>query len=312
MDVSVLIVTRNTRELTCAAVRSVLESGDDLRKEIIVVDNGSTDGTGEALQKEFPAVTYLFSAHNLGFAKANNLGTGRSSGRFVLLMNSDARVKPDSLSQAVEFMVSHPKCGIAGVQLLNTDGSRQNSIANCPTLTTELLNRSVLRRLFPDRYPGKEHHFTKPTKVESVIGAFLLTRQETWTALEGLDERYFFFLEETDYCLRAARAGWEVWHLPEVEVWHDQGQSAGQVSTRARIEYWRSRYTYFRNNHSRATRAFLRPGLLVRLAVDWLSNGILTALSLGTSVRARNKFTVTSALWRWHFSGCPERMGLPR
>jgi len=312
MDVSVVIVTRNTRALTCAAVKSVFDSEGPLKKEVVVVDNGSDDGTGDTLRRAHPEASYIFSEHNLGFARGNNLGAAQCSGRFVLLLNSDARLKPDSLTRVVEFMESHPKCGVAGVQLLNPDGSNQNSIANFPTLATELLNKSLLRRLFPERYPGKERPFTDPTPVESVIGAFMMIRRETWDALNGLDARYFFFLEETDFCLRAFRSGWQVWHLPSVEVWHEQGKSAGQIPARARIEYWRSRYLYFRANHGLGTRAVLRPGLLLRLAVDWVSNGVLTVLSVGVARRARSKFRVGSLLWRWHFLGCPENMGLPR
>lgn len=311
-DISVIIVTRNTRDFTCAAVRSVMEAADDYQKEVIVVDNGSSDGTGDALRRDYPDVDYVFSDSNLGFAKANSLGAARSSGRFILLLNSDARLKPDSLRLAMEFMTSQSDCGVVGAQLLNPDGTRQNSIANLPTLATELLNKSLLRRLFPRRYPGKEHRFSNATPVESVIGAFMLIHRDLWTKLGGLDESYFFFLEETDLCLRTSRCGHGIWHLPNVEVWHEQGKSAGQISGMARIEYWRSRYIYFRKNHRPATRLILVPGLLLRLAIDWLANGLATALSLGALPKARNRFSVASTLWYWHLLGCPAHMGLPR
>lgn len=148
-DLSVIIVTRNTRPLTLAAVRSVFESERSPSVEVIVVDNGSTDDTRAAVTAAFPHVVYLYSDRNLGFAGANNLGARRATGEFILLLNSDARVKPDTLRITIGWMRAHPECGIAGVQLLNPDGSFQNSIANYPTLATELLNKSLLRRLFP-------------------------------------------------------------------------------------------------------------------------------------------------------------------
>ena len=311
-DLSVIIVTRNTRALTAAAIRSVLESRDDLRKRIIVVDNASTDDTPRTLPAEFPWITCVRSELNLGFARANNLGAQDAAAEFLLLLNSDARLKPDSLAVAVAWMRQHPECAVAGAQLLNPDGSLQNSIANSPSLATELLNKSLLRRLFPSRFPGKERRFSDPVEVGSVIGAFMLIRGSVWRDLGGLDERYFFFLEETDFCLQARRRGGKVFHLPQIQVWHEQGQSARQWPAAARIEYWRSRYAYFQKNRGLFARAWLRIGLAARLLVAWLISGVLVLATLGASARWRKQWRVNSALGRWHLLGCPAGMGLPR
>ena len=310
--VRIVIVTRNTRALVCAAVRSVRESRDGFAKEIVVVDNASTDDTPAELPREFPTVKYIRSETNLGFARANNLGARDAKGEFLLLLNSDARLKPDSLRLAVEWMHAHPDCGIAGAQLLNPDGSRQNSIANHPTLATELLNKSVLRRLFPARYPGKERRFVEPVEVESVIGAFMLIRAAVWRAVGGLDERYFFFFEETDFCLQARKAGSKTMHLPQVEVWHEQGKSAKQWPAAARIEYWRSRYSYFVKNYPPSTNTFLRIGLGFRLWMNCFSTGLLTFFSFGRSARWLEAYKTNSELRRWHLLGRPAEMGLPR
>ena len=310
-EVSVIIVTRNTRELVCAAVRSVFAEGKSTATEVIVVDNGSTDGTGAALAREFPTAQYSFFDRNLGFAKANNVGAAQAGGRFLLLLNSDARLKPGSLALAVEWMQTHPECAVAGAQLFNPDGTRQNSIANFPTLATELLNKSLLRRLFPRRYPGKERRFAGPVEVESVIGAFMLIRAEVWRELGGLDERFFFFFEETDFCRQVRGRGRKVFHLPQVEVWHEQGRSASQVPVAARIEYWRSRYLYFAKNHASPVRFLLRLGLGVRLLTTWLGNGLLVLVRLGGE-RARYRWTVATALLNWHWRRCPASLGLAR
>lgn len=309
-DLSVIIVTRNTCELTCAAIRSVYESQGALSIETIVVDNGSQDETAQKLPRDFPHLKYIRAEKNLGFAKANNLAAKEAAGEFLVLLNSDARVQPETLARGIEWMRAHPECGIAGAQLLNADGSRQNSIANFPSLATELLNKSLLRRLFPRRFPGKEQKYDAPVEVESLIGAFLLIRRQTWDQLGGLDERFFFFLEETDFCLQARRRGWRVMHLSKLQVWHEQGQSAGQVRVAARIEYWRSRYEYFRKNTSLLTRVFLRMGLALRLAVDWLASGVMLLLTLGQSQRWRNQWEVNRALGMWHLKGCSADMGL--
>jgi GT2 family glycosyltransferase len=310
--VSVILVSRNTRELTCAAVRSVFESTDDFAKEVIVVDNGSSDDTPQVLPREFPKTSYLRSESNLGFGKANNLGAARSTGEFLLLLNSDARLQPDTVAKVVGWMRQHPDCAVAGVQLLNPDGSRQNSIANSPSLATELLNKSLLRRLLPRRFPGKEHRFREPLEVESVIGACMFIRSNVWKSLGGFDERFFFFLEETDFCRQVRARGWKVWHLPQAQAWHGQGQSGRQTPVHVRIEYWRSRYTYFAKNCGSLTCGLLRIGLLVRLFFDWLASALMLAATAGRSPRWRQRWNLTTTLWRWHFRNCPAEMGVPR
>jgi len=130
--------------------------------------------------------------------------------------------------------------------------------------------------------------------------------------LGGLDERFFFFVEETDFCFQARRAGWSTIHLPQVLVTHGGGQSAKQVLPAARVEYWRSRYAYFAKNHGLMTRLVLRFGLGVRLLVDWIAALLAVVFTLGRNGRWRNRFEVCSVLLGWHLRGCPAATGLPR
>jgi GT2 family glycosyltransferase len=306
MKVSFLLVTRNTRALLVRALESIEASRDPFEKEVIVIDNGSTDDTATVVSSRFPSVIYRPSPHNLGFSRANNLAASEATGDFLCLLNSDARLKENSLTLAVTYLETNPQVGLVGVQLLNTDGTRQNSIANFPTLATELLNKSLLRRLFPSRYPGKNQVFSGPTEVESVIGAFLLVRRSLWEQLGGLDESYFFFLEETDFCLRCRKLGFGVKHLPHVEVWHDQGGTAKKVNVRARIEYWISRYRYFQQHHNSLTRGLLRFGLVLRLPFGFIANGVLAPFG----PKFRSKAALYGALLLWHVQGCPTSGGL--
>jgi len=312
MDVSVIIATRNTCALTHNAVQSVCASRDSLAKEIFIVDNGSTDRTDEILPREFSQIRLIRSEKNLGFARAVNLAAKNSTGEFLLLLNSDACLAADALTQALQWLRAHPDFAVAGAQLLNPDGSRQNSIANFPTLATELLNKSLLRRLWPKKFPGKEIEFREPVEVETVVGAFMLVRKSIWDALGGLDERFFFFLEETDFCLQVRQQNLRVMHLPQIRVWHGQGQTAKQVSVGARIEYWRSRYIYFAKNHHQSTRLILIAGLMVRLLFDWFAAFLLTILTFGQNARWRSRLRVCTALVIWHLRGCPAKSGLPR
>jgi GT2 family glycosyltransferase len=312
MDVSIIILTRNTCALTCAAIQSILDSRDSLAKEIFVVDNGSTDDTASTLPREFPQIKFIRPEKNLGFARACNLAAKFACGEFLALLNSDARLAPDALEKAAAWMRANPDCAVSGGQLLNTDGSRQNSIANFPTLATELLNKSLLRRLRPKKFPGKEQIFPAPVEVESIIGAFVFVRKKIWDTLGGLDERFFFFFEETDFCLRVRQKNFLVVHLPGVRVTHGQGQTAKQISSAARIEYWRSRYIYFAKNQDALTRVILSAGLLARLFFDWLAAMFFVLVTLGQNSRWRARLRVCSALIGWHLLCCPVRLGLPR
>jgi len=310
--VSVILLTRNTCKQTQEAIESVLGSSDTLTKEIFVVDNASTDETPKVLPETYPQVHYSRMERNLGFARAVNFAAHEANGDFLLLLNSDARLAPDALGLAVEWMRSHRSCGVAGGQLYSPDGKKQNSIANFPSLATELLNKFLLRTLWPKRFPGKEQDYREPLEVESIIGAFFLVRRSVWDTLRGLDERFFFFLEETDFCLRARRAGFCTMHLPQVHVWHGQGQTAKQNLEGARIEYWKSRYTYFAKHYGMLTHGLLHIGLLLRLVVDFVASCTLNVLTIGQSRRWREKCSVYGALLWWHLQGCPAKAGLPR
>ncbi len=312
MDVSVILLTRNTCGQTREAVESVLSSSDSLTKEIRVIDNASADESASILPAIFPGIYYARMERNLGFARGVNFAAREAKGDFLLLLNSDARLAPEALGLAVEWMRAHPRCGVAGAQLFYADGRKQNSIANFPSLATELLNKFLLRAIWPRRFPGKEREFREPSAVESVIGAFFLVRRELWEKLGGMDERFFFFLEETDFCLRARQAGFATMHLPQVRVWHGQGQTAKQDPAAARIEYWRSRYAYFAKHKGAAVCLVLDCGLLLRLAVDSLVSGLITVATFGQSKKWRGKFAVHRALVWWHLQGRPLESGLPR
>jgi GT2 family glycosyltransferase len=312
LDVSVILLTRNTCQQTREAIESVLSSTGAISKEIHVIDNGSTDETPSILPSAFPEIHYKRLDRNVGFARGVNLAAHEGKGEFFLLLNSDARLAPDALRLAIEWMRENPRCGVAGAQLFHADGRKQNSIANFPSLATELLNKFLLRTLWPKRFPGKEQEYREPVEAESVIGAFFLVRREVWEKLGGMDERFFFFLEETDFCVRAQQGGFATMHLPQVRVWHGQGQTAKQDLPAARIEYWRSRYAYFAKHHGSAVRVVLCCGLLLRLMVDSAVSSLVTAITLGQSRRWREKFAVHRALLLWHLKGCPSETGLPR
>jgi len=310
IDLSIIIVNWNTREYLLHCLKSILGNGQGTSREIIVVDNGSQDGSADEIGRTCPLAQVIKNGRNLGFSKAVNQGLRNASGRYALLLNPDTRVKNGAIEQLVSFMDGCSNAGVAGAQLLNGDGSKQNSIANFPSLATELLNKSLLRRLFPKKFPGKERNYSEPVEVDSVIGACMMVRRAALEQVGLLDEDYFLFLEETDWCYRMKRAGWKIYHVPEAEIYHFQGKSAEKDRKRAKVEYYRSRYHFFKKNKGNTQFLMLCIGLAVKLMVEFVSTGVACLATLFAVKKWRQRFFIYAYLLWWHLKFCPEEMGL--
>jgi GT2 family glycosyltransferase len=310
MDLSIIIVNWNTRDLLCQCLDSLTQKVEGIEMEILVVDNGSTDGSVAAVRDKFPGVRLIENPVNMGFAKANNQAISLSSGEYLLLLNPDTQVKDETVVKMLSFMDAHAEAGLVGAQLLNADGSKQNSIANFPSLATELLNKSLLRRLFPEKFPGKGRDYPGPVEVDSVIGACMMVRRKAVEQMGLLDEKFFLFLEETDWCYRIKKAGWKVYHIPQAEIFHFQGKSAEAEKGKARIEYYRSRYHYFRKNRGSFQSSVLFIGLIIKLSVELVFATIACVFTLFMVKKWRTKFSTYLYLMWWHLRLCPETMGL--
>jgi GT2 family glycosyltransferase len=307
---SVIIVSWNTRQYLLPCLKSIFQAGEEGGWEVIVVDNGSKDGSGKEAKRLFPKIHLIANEKNLGFAKATNQGIKHASGKWILLLNPDTEVREGAIEMLIAFMDSHPDAGIAGAQLLNGDGSKQNSIANFPSLATELLNKSLLRRFFPEAFPGKERVYSGPREVDSVIGACLIARREAIERAGILDEDYFLFFEETDWCYRMKKTGWRVFHVPQAEVVHFQGRGAETRKREAKVEYYRSRYRFFRKNRGEIQWLLLCIGLVLKLGVELLSTGIGCLATLFLIKKWRRRLSIYAYLMAWHLRFCPGGMGL--
>jgi len=312
MDLSVIIVNWNTKEFLLQCLESVYQFVKGLEMEVIVVDNGSIDGSIAVAKERFPATTFIENQINLGFAKANNQALSLSKGKYFLLLNPDTQVKEGAVEKLFSFMEGHAEAGMVGAQLLNSDGSKQNSVANFPSLATELLNKSLLRWLFQKKFPGKERNYSEPVKVDSVIGACMMVRATAVKEVGLLDEDYFLFLEETDWDYRMKRAGWEIYHLPRAEIYHFQGKSAEKDKRRAKLEYYRSRYRFFKKNRGSLQWFILHIGLVTRLWMGLIFRGIFCFFTLFTIEKWRKKLSIYIYLLIWHLRFCPEGMGLKK
>jgi GT2 family glycosyltransferase len=305
IDLSFILVNWNTKALILEALCSIFDTVYDYAFEINVVDNGSEDGSPETIRDVFPTVHLILNKENLGFARATNQALVQSGGRYVFLMNSDVRLKERAVQVLVRYMDDNPNVGIAAGQLVNKDGSKQNTIAPFPTLATELLSKRLLRILSPRRYPGKERNYSSPIDVDSLVGACIVVRRKAIEEVGGLDERYFFFMEETDWCLRMKNKGWRICFVPQAHVLHLQGASAAMAKIEAKIEFYRSRYLFFTKYRGRLRTHLLKIGLMVRIV-----GGMTVDFFFSRVNKRKRKYRTYWRLLMWHLKSCPSNEGL--
>lgn len=306
MDCSVIIVNFNTKAVLRSCLNSVRKTISGLSYETIVVDNASTDGSVEMIGGEFPEVVLIRNSVNKGFAAANNQALRIMKGRYALLLNSDTVLTADSVRRLFCFMETREDAAMACGQLLNEDGSKQNSIAAFPTLLTLIINTSLLEYLFPKRYPSKRHEIHAPVEIESAVGACILVRKKAIGEVGPLDERFFFFFEETDWALRMRKAGWKSYFVPNALIYHLQGRSIGHGGA-SRIQFYRSRYQYIRKWSSRFYFGLAACVIFLKLIVNWTSAALANVFSLGASRKLRNRFAMYSRVLLWHLRCCPPR-----
>lgn len=309
-SVSVVIITRNTKELLRDLLRSI---GNDepllsCLKEVVVVDNGSSDGTVDMVQEEFPSLLLARYEENMGFAVAANEGIRRSSGDFVLFLNSDTLLIKGEINKLLAFMYENKDVGICGPRLVYRDMSIQRSFAPLPSLVLEICPAGLLELIFPRKYPGKGAGLSDPFAVDSLIGAAIVARKDTLARLKGFDERFFFFMEETDLCVRMREKGYRVVFFPGARVIHLQGKTVRKSWVKGRIEYNISLYKFIGKHHRSA---YLGVFVVTRLvkAICFLAISSLIPLFL-VRHKTRLSYVYYFNLLMWHLRGCPDSGGL--
>ncbi len=288
VDLSIIIVNWNTRELLAQCLQSLEDTIRDISFKVWVVDNGSSDGSVAMVRERFPRVHIIANEENVGFVRANNQALPHCQGRYVLLLNSDTQVLPGSLNKTVQFMDEHPRAGIMGVRLLNPDGTFQASYTPFPTLWREFLilsglGRWLVRPTFPSYGPqverGAQH-------IEGYLeGAYLMARREAVDEVGGLDEHIFMYAEDVDWCYRFYQAGWEVWYLPDAPIIHYGGQSSKKRRGRMEAELYRSRIYFFRKHYGLVQSQLLRTLIYLITPVKWTVYQVVRFLSGGRKGR---------------------------
>lgn len=257
-----IITSWNTRQRLLECLRSIEQSVESAGLEIIVVDNGSTDGSVEAVQREFPAVEVVANSVNLGYARASNMGMRRASGRYLFLVNSDVVVRPGAIVALTRFMDAHPRVGLAGPRVVNEDGTLQHSCRRFPGIRANTNNAFAIHRLFPrsPRFGGEvmlywDHDSER--SVDVVSGCFCVVRDTALRGVGGLDERFFLYGEDVDWCMRFHAAGWDVRFCPAAEVVHYRGASSAIDRRRFAGEMVASTAILYRKHYSRAVAGYL-------------------------------------------------------
>lgn len=269
IDVSIVIVSYNVRDLLeqCLNALAVEKSAGGDRsvvggqwpaasREIIVVDNASQDGSAGLVRERFPSVRLIENSENRGFAAANNQAFVQSCGRYVLMLNPDAVAKPDAVEALAGFMDDHAAAGACGAMLRYPDGSLQHSAFGFPTLAQVFLDFFPLNWRLTDsrvngRYPRRWYARGEPFAIDHPLGAALMVRREAAAQVGWLDERFFIYCEEIDWCLRIKRAGWQVWCVPQALIIHYEAQSTRQFRDAMFVELWRSRFRLFAKHYPR-------------------------------------------------------------
>lgn len=283
LDLAIILVSWNTRTMLLACLAALPAAVGDLEYEIWVVDNGSHDGSVEAVAHHFPAVHIIANPENHGFAAANNQALRVSSGRYALLLNSDTIAYPGSIERLVDFADSQPRAGLVGGLLLNPDGSFQYSFATFPSLSSELLSASglgerLIFRGFPSYPPQRSQQVRQ---VQVIPGACMLARRSAVQQVGLMDEDYFMYSEEPDWCLRMQRAGWQIWYLPAARIMHYGGQSTRQVKVAMVEALYRSKVRFFRKHYHRTYALFFCLSLWKILRLRWFVRSTILRQPLG-------------------------------
>lgn len=294
MDVSILIVSWNVRALLSQCLQSLASSNPEARTlnvEIVVVDNASRDGTLEMLRAEFPAVRVIANTANVGFPRANNQALALAQGRYLFLLNPDTALRAGALQTLYEYAEAHPRVGILGPQLLYGDGTRQSSRRRFPTLATAFLESTKLQQWFP-RNRVLTHYYMLDTRddaiqaVDWLNGAALFVRRAVYEQIGGLDETFFMYSEELDWCYRAKRAGWQIVYLPTAQVVHHEGKSSEQAAAARDIHFHTSKVRFFRKTRGAFVAEILRAFLLLMFAYQLAEESAKWAVGHKRALRA--------------------------
>ena len=302
MKLSIVIICWNDWKVIENCLRSIYEGTHQISYEVIVSDNGSSDGSLDKIRTGFPAVRLLENGENLGFSKGNNVGIRAASGEFVLILNPDTIIHDGSLDRWIAFAEQHPEAGAFGCKVQNLDGTYQESARPFPTVWRNLLAAlylwplSYVSQLFiADRYVGWEGNTEREVDWQS--GCCVLFRGDLLKRIGGFDERFFYHFEEVDLCYRVWKTGFSVRFTPDASITHLGGQSVGRFPARFAIERSRNGYRYFYKHFGAEGARRFRLVVLLRLQMRQIGYSLLGLIKPSDQLDRRLEMYRVSVQW---------------
>ncbi len=295
--VDIVIVNWNAGKLIHACIESIHQHHDDVIKKIVVIDNGSTDGSDYSVEN-FPMVTLIRAKANLGFAKACNLGAQYTTSEFILFLNPDTIIYPKTFRKVADYMLEpeQDSCGICGIQLLDEEQKVLRHCSREPTVNSFIFHALGIDRFIPKLgYVMAEWDHMNTKKVDHVIGAFYLVRRIVFEQLSGFDERFFVYLEDLDFSLRAKQHGWDCIYYSSVQSHHLCGGTSRQVKSRRLFYSVRSRLLYVYKHFSRFDATKI---LVITITIEPLSR-IMWAIKLMSFKSLKESLIAYGYLLNW-------------
>lgn len=270
IDISIIIVSWNVSKLLKNCLQSIFANSKSLNIQVIVVDSGSADDTCEMVRQTFPQVDLFDMQKNVGFPAGNNIGLQAAVGRNIYLLNPDTEIIGDALQVMLTHIEADKSIGLIGSWLQYPDGKIQSSRRRFPTILTGLFESTWLEvwapKLILEQYSMTDKRDDEPCEADWVMGASMFVSREAILAVGGMDEDYFMYSEELDWCRRIKDTGFKIWWLPQARVVHHLGASSDQASTMRHINFNRAKLRYFRKYHGTAASGLIRTVLIANYA----------------------------------------------
>ena len=307
MKLSIVIVCWNDLKTISECLKSIYAQTKGIDFEVIISDNGSTDGSLPHIRQNFPKARVIENRANLGYGKGNNVGIEIAQGQYILLLNPDTIIRDHAFEKLVAFADQHPEAGGYGCRVLNPDGSFQNPARPLPTVFGLLIAALGLRWLgrfstlfLSDVYPGWEG--TTELAIGSQCGCCILVRGDLLKRLRGFDERFFWNFDETDLCCRVWKSGFSILFCPRAEIVHLGKQSITNFPIRYALEDQRSLYRYFDKHHGRKSLSRIRKVALLNFGLRRIGYSALNLIKKSEANEERLKMYRVMMRWHWRLN----------
>lgn len=307
-SISVIIVSWNARDYLRDCLNSICQTGADCIQEVIVVDNASKDGSPEMVGEEFPEATLIRAGENLGFARANNLAMKCAKGSVFALVNSDVIVHQGCLETLAAFLDHHNDVGLVGPRVIGGDGKLQRTCRKVPNVWNTVCRILSLDRVFPDWqiFSGFEVSYRNHencAEAEVLSGCFCVVRKKAVDEVGGMDEQFFFYAEDIDWCKRFRDAGWKIMFVPEATATHFGGASTSNAPLHYSIEILRATLKYWRKHHGIVGKIVCYLLIVAHHGFRLLIRSVQQALFLGRTVDSKHKFKEDIVCLCWLLTG---------